>query len=513
MKFFDAVKRRWQYGAVGPPAAAAPVAVDQPSIDGLGIGMRSASAPPSPVASAFSIIKMLSLTQGNLPRGIHARDDLSRKPVLDRQHQFLWGQPNIDWRTGANSWWTMVFAHFEGWSNDYLFLRTTGSRVMGIDAIHPSRVMPRLTDSGQKEFVVDRGTLDERILTPDEMLHIPGLTFDGVRGISPVEASIMAHQTSHLLSRWQQSFLRRGPSTSVVVTANASSGKYDQAATDAFYRRWDQRHSGIENTGGAILVQNGTSVHPLVISPADAEHLAAQKYSREEVLGLYAPGLPHHLLGWSSNTSNFGTGVEAQARHLVQYVLLNRLAMIADAISQELLPPELEFEFHVKQLLRGDAKTQAEVFSKMRDRAALSADEWRGETGWAPRGIPDDFTLGKNSTALDAKTGEPTGIDEMTDEPEGDAEMAGAAEGEPEATPPIAMGARCGNAQCRSRRGHRAGRLLVQNIADRYAVCPECGERTEFEARAVLRDEADYYEAVGEILIAAANGRSTTNVN
>ena len=445
-----------------------------PGPDGLGVGdlLNAQGAPPSAVATAFAIIKFLSAAQGGLPRQLHARDDRRRKPLHPEEYRFLWRSPNAEWRTGANVWWQQLFGHFEGWANVYLWRSEVGGRTEGLYLLHPARVLP-LLEGHEKRFILDGNK--ERKYTPDEILHIPGLTFDGVRGIPPVEAGLAAHKMAIMQHRWESSFLRRGPSAAVVVSTSAED--YDAEAAQEFYDLWDLRHSGVDKAGGAILVAGGTDVSTLTIPPADARMLEAKQYTREEVLGFYAPGLPHHLLGWRSNTSNFGTGVEAQARHLVQFVLMNRLALVADAISLELLPPDLEMEFRTTHLLRGDRKTQAEVLGRMRDRGVLSAEEWREELGLPPREIEDDYLIPLNFTRFSATTGEPM----LIEKPKLQSDPGF----------PVAAGQRCQNASCSSRRNGHGGRLLVQQIGEAVGACDYCGELTALTDQQVVRDATD----------------------
>ena len=439
--------------------------------------LNAQNAPPSAVATAFAIIKFLAGAQGGLPRQIHARDDRRRQALHPPEYDFLWRRPHPEWRTGGNVWWQQLFGHFEGWANVYLWRGAFRGRTRGLYLIHPSRVLPMM-DGHEKRFRLDGDRT--RLYTPDEILHIPGLTFDGVRGIPPVEAGVSSHQMAIMQHRWERSFLRRGPSASVVVSTAAED--YDDAAAQEFYDLWELRHSGVDKAGGPILVAGGTDVKELTIPPADAQLLESMRHTREEILGFYAPGLPHHLLGWQSNTSNFGTGVEAQARHLVQFVLLNRLALVADALSLELLPPDLEMEFRTAHLLRGDRKTQAEVLRTMRDRGILSAEEWREELSYPPRAIEDDYLVPLNMTRVSAATGEPIG--EPPTSPS------------PQRAPPAGMGAivtgvRCQNGQCASRQNGHVGRLLVQQVAQAVGACDACGELTPLAGPHVVRDEAD----------------------
>ena len=167
-----------------------------PGLDGLGIGSQLSGGdqalPPTPIATAFAVIKILAFTLGGLPRIVHERDDLSRKAVRDERYKFIWGQPNADWRTGSHSWWIAAFAHFEGWANIYMWRPRVGSYTTGLYLIHPNRVRPFVDNDNQKRFIVDKKL--DKVYTPDEILHIPGLSFDGVKGIPPVQAGMAAHE-------------------------------------------------------------------------------------------------------------------------------------------------------------------------------------------------------------------------------------------------------------------------------------------------------------------------------
>ncbi len=365
-------------------------------------GGEDESQPPSGLGTAFAIIKLLSGVQGTLPRKIVQRDDPTRTPVQDREYQYLLRRPNVDWQKPSVNWWVNGFAHFEGWQNFYAWRDNAAGRTEGLFELHPARVDPFKDELGRVRYRLDGKKTP--IYTPDDILHIPGLSFDGVKGISPVRAGLQAHRRAHLLDLWGYSFLKRGISPAVIVSTN---DEVDDDAAKEFYKRFEEQHAGYRGAGGAVLLQGGNTIERLVIPPDEAQFLESKQFTREEILGYYAPGLPHHLLGWKSNTSNFGTGVEAQARHLVQFVLINRLAVFESAINDLLLPPELEFSFQVQHILRGDMKTMAEVYKKMREAGVLSADTWLAEFGLPPRGIPDDYLVQSGQTRILRETGKP----------------------------------------------------------------------------------------------------------
>ena len=269
-----------------------------------------------------------------------------------------------------------------------------------------------------------------------------------------------------------RTFLRKGSTPSGIVTSTA---ELSPATVKEFYQRFEDMHSGVDNVGSVVLVQGGSGFERITIPPEEAQYLQSRAFSREEVLGFYAPAMPHHLLGWKSNTSNFGTGIEAQGQHLVRYVLLNRLMLFEDAISTELLPPELEIEFDVSRLLRGDAKTQAEVFSKMRQGGAASAEDWRAAAGYPPREFGDDYMYPLNIKRIDAETGDEWGAeDEPEEQPVAPPIMF------PQPPPPddeeetaaLVLEARCENESCPSRAGGKLGQLLAQTSAAPRSCAP-----------------------------------------
>lgn len=484
---------------VGPqPRAAAglPPGSDGLGVEPIGIGGGGENDAPSPVVSAFAIIKLLAGVQGTLPRLVHERDDVGRMPVRTPELKYLWSTPNRDWRTGSLSFWVPVFAHLEGWNNAYIWPRTVGGpggTIVGIDFIHPGRVEPFIDDDGRKKFKVWTGGALPTVVTDEEILHIFGLSFDGVAGVRPVRAGVAAHEHAQLLDRWGRNFLRRGGRYSGMVS---TSEKLTDEDLEEWEGVWERQNAGAAAVGKTIMMDRGATYTQMTIPPEEAQYLETRQYTREEILGIYAPGLPHHLVGWKSNTSNFGTGIEAQGVHLHRYVLSQRLRLVADAVSEILLPPDLLLEFDVGELLKADMKVMAEVLLKERQAGVLSAEQWRELRGYEPRRIGDDYTYPKNMTVVAADGDEEIKFEETA--PSGPP-PPGAPSGDP--LPPggafLAEG-RCENPDCKSRRDGRPGRLLARNVGVADVRCPACGMTTAFRGPDALRDERDLAAAIAD---------------
>jgi len=198
----------------------------------------------------------------------------------------------------------------------------------------------------------------------------------------------------------------------------------------------------------------------------------------------YAP-IPHHLLGWKSNTSNFGTGIESQGIHVVMFVLLNRLRRVEEVVEQFLLPPELQLKFNVKTLLEADIRSQAEFFSKMRNISVYSADRILELLDEPPRGIPDDYLYPGNMTRIMVDGGETV--------PAGNG-----VRGQSTLSQGVITEARCPD--CRN--------LLGRNVAAADLWCEKCKAQRSFRAVEVQptaakdRDSKDVVERMAEEIAA-----------
>ena len=378
-------------GPPPPPAGAyTSVAAEAGALDGARDGA------PTAVTTAITVVCFLATRLGAFPRIVFERDDATRAPRRSQQHEYLWGKPNRD--SYSVPWWTTAFAHLVGWNNAYIWRRTNpgGDRTVALDIIHPRRVTPKV-EGRERSYILDGD--EKKAYGPDKIVHVMGLSWDGVKGVPPVRGGLGAHQVAELQERWQRSFLRRGAAPSGLLTAPED---LDDDAVDEVKTALSDEHAGPEGVGGLILLQGGLTYTPITIPPSEAQLLQSRQYSREEILGLYAPGTPHHLMGWKSNTSNFGTGIEQQNTGLVQHVFQPRQDLFASVLSEALLPPDLAFGFDTGAWTRGDARTTAEVATKMRMGGALSREEWRRMTGLPAAPLPDDWWQPKNVTAVAA---------------------------------------------------------------------------------------------------------------
>ena len=447
------------------------------------------SKPPAPIATVAAIISIISQTCGQLPRRIYEDGVVSRAPIPNQREKYphLIGRPNGKDAMSGNTFWEAVFASVEGWGNAYVWIDRIGKGDRGVQGLYflmPQRVKP-FRDGNTVSYRLDDD--QNKSYRSDEILHIAKNMYDGVRGMTPIRAGNLSHDLSESAERMGLAFMKRGATVGGIVS---SPEKLNQEESDEFYDNFDKFHAGGLNAGAVMLLDGNMKYEKIGIPMNEAQFLETRQFEREEILAWYAPGMPHHLLGWKSSASNWGTGVEAQSIAFVKYVLLSRLRRVEELVSELFLPPELEFEFTVDELMRGDSKVRSEVYNRMRGSGVLSADEWRALEHMAPRGIDDDYWQPLNYDRISKDSGDVL-VDSNTPEP-----IA------PEPIDPgmaaehIVGELRCGNQECPSRADGRKGALLGRNVGAAEIMCNQCSQVTKIKPGEALRDHQDLSEAL-----------------
>lgn len=476
------ILRRILVGPPPPPPMSMPaMGAGEPGLYGLGVGLGGGtrSAPPAPIATVAAIISVISQTCGQLPREVLRDDQDDHAPVRDRRYAYLTGKPNRYDAMRGNAFWEAVFASVEGWGNAYIWIDRFASGYAGVSGLHflmPQRVRPERHGYMVRYSIESDGP--NRTRSSDEIAHVGKNMYDGLEGSSPMRAGAMTHQLAQQAERMGLTFYRRGATVGGVVMHPE---RLNQPEVEEFYRNFRRYHQGGAQAGNVLLLEGNAKYERIGIPPNEAQFLETRQFQREEILGWYAPGMPHHLLGWRSSASNWGTGVEQQSIAFVQYVLLSRLRRVEELVTEEFLPDGLRFEFKVGELLRGDTRVRGEMFQRMRGLGVLSADEWRMREGMAPRGIPDDYLEPTNMGRIDAGSGR------LLDQPTQPQRPAPA----PPSSALLLDEMRCANAGCPSRANGKRGALLARSVGDAEVKCGQCGETTAVKAGHVARDAQD----------------------
>lgn len=331
----DAVENR-DLLSIGDPAFAAYFGLGVPNYTGVTIGETTALS----ISAVWRAVSLISGTIASLRVGaVQENEDGSREWIpswLDSP-----GGPGGPTRF---EFWETVLVHLLLHGNAYLLhIRNGGGGLAGLYPIHPCAVsVERAPDSVMKTYRVtlDDGTVRE--FTDFDLLHIPAMSTDGIRGMGPIQIARNSLGIAIAADRAAGRMFSQGAFLSGMVTpeedVSEDEAKSIKASLDANVSGWD-------NAGTIAVINRKLKFTQWSMSNEDAQFLQSRQFQIEEIARWY--GVPPYELMQTEKQTSWGTGIEAQQRGLARQVLGPWTERIEQRVSR-LLPTGrcLEFDFH-----------------------------------------------------------------------------------------------------------------------------------------------------------------------
>jgi HK97 family phage portal protein len=227
--------------------------------------------------------------------------------------------------------------------------------------VHPLRVQVFVTDDGSRlvyriepEFVYGTAIGKVKILDQDDVLHVPGFGFDGVRGMTPLrhslrQAGAIALATQDYAANFFANSAR--PDYALVTEQNLSDEKIA-----AFQAAVDDRHRSGANAHRPMVLHSGLDIKTWSISASDMQLLSTRQFQIEEICRVY--GVPPFMVGHTEKNTSWGAGVESMGKGFVRYALRQHLHKFEVEINRKLFRTATRIaEFDTSDLERADTAT------------------------------------------------------------------------------------------------------------------------------------------------------------
>jgi HK97 family phage portal protein len=316
-----------------------------------GLAINEANALEIP--AIWKCIKILAESIASLPLILYERDGDARSratnhPYYDLMHT----QPNpemssMQYREGQ-------IIHLGLWGDHYAEKQMNGMGIVkALWPLLPNRVTPFRTDNGKGPLAYEyRPATGETIfLHRGQVIHTPGLSYNGVTGLSPIgynrESLGLAKATQQFGAR-----LFSNDATPGGVLEHPKS--LSPEALQRLRGDWNDAYSGLSNAHRVAVLQEGMKFNPISIPPEDAQFLETRKFQDEDIYGMYR--IPPHLAGDLEHATY--TNIIEQSLEFVVYTLFPWFVRIEQALNTQLLNAKdrkkFFFEHLVDALLRGN---------------------------------------------------------------------------------------------------------------------------------------------------------------
>lgn len=341
--------------------------LDPPNAAGVVVNERTALT----FSAYFNGVDLISGQVAGLPRKVYRKAAENDREEAGANHPAQWlihDEPN-EYMTPFVFWQTLM-GHVLTWGNGYAAIEWDGAmRPLSLVIVTPDRVEVKMIGR-ELQYVVDGG---RSVLNAEDVFHIPGLAFDGLRGYS---VATMARQSLALglaAERFGASFFGQGAWPGVVAHHPAT---LSQEASDRLRKSWNDLHQGPDKAHRLAIFEEGMKIEKIGIPPEDAQFLQSREFQVVEVARWL--NLPPHKLKHKVGERP-GGNIEASQIEFLTDTLAPWLTRIEQECNRKLLSKTQRGTYYVQHVvnavLRTDAQTRMEVQKGYLDMGVMTQEQ------------------------------------------------------------------------------------------------------------------------------------------
>jgi HK97 family phage portal protein len=265
--------------------------------------------------------------------------------------------------------------------NAFFRLETNrADELIAIVPLHPDKMKLKLLDGGVIEYHYQQGIGTPRVFSSEEIMHVKGLSSDGLIGYSPITVGAGTIALSQAAESYGSRFFNNSATPSGILS---HPGKLKPEARSNIKKSWQAAH-GSGKQHSVALLEEGLAWTAMSVSPEEAQFIATRTYQAEEIARLY--NVPPHLL-MLLDRSTFSNVVEANKAFAVNCIrpwAIRWEQAIRKSILERFGDRSLSTEFEMDALLRPDTMARAQANQILLQNGALTIDEWRGRENMNP---------------------------------------------------------------------------------------------------------------------------------
>ena len=332
------------------------------------------------MTAVYSCVRILSEAVAGLPLHLYKYTDSGGKAMaLDHSlYRLLHDEPNPEMSSFVFR--ETLMTHLLLWGNAYAqIIRNGKNEIVALYPLMPNKMSVDRDENGRLYYTYYRGS-DEAIknkefavtLQPSDVLHIPGLGFDGLVGYSPIAMAKNAIGMAIACEEYGAKFFANGAAPGGVLE-HPGTIKDPQRVRES----WQSTFGGSGNANKIAVLEEGMKYTPIGISPEQAQFLETRKFQINEIARIFR--VPPHMVG-DLEKSSF-SNIEQQSLEFVKYTLDPWVIRWEQSIQRSLLNSEEKkkyfAKFNVEGLLRGDYQSRMNGYAIGRQNGWMSANDIR----------------------------------------------------------------------------------------------------------------------------------------
>lgn len=325
-------------------------------------------------SAVYACVRILAESVAGLPLHVYERTANGSKSTKPSHplYRLLHDEPNREMTSFVFR--ETLMSHLLLWGNAYAqIIRDGRGFPIALYPLLPDRMAVDRRESGElvHTYQSDKGQVK---LRRENVLHIPGLGFDGLIGYSPIAMAKNAVGLALATEDYGATFFANGANPGGVLE---HPGVIKPEQADRLRESWQSQFGGA-NAHKVAVLEEGLKFHQMSIPPEQAQFLETRKFQINEIARIFR--VPPHMVG-DLEKSSF-SNIEQQSLEFVKYTLDPWVVRWEQSLQQALLLPSekatIFIKFNLDGLLRGDYQSRMQGYSTGIQNGFMSVNDVRG---------------------------------------------------------------------------------------------------------------------------------------
>ena len=242
------------------------------------------------VSTVYACVRVIAETVASLPLHVYeVTDKGSTKAQEHPLYRLLHDEPNSEMTSFV--WREAMLTHLLLWGNSYSqIIRNGRGHILGLYPLLPDRMEVDRDSAGTLTYTYSLASGQTVRLLPEDVLHIPGLGFDGVMGYSPIALEKNAIGLGIAAEEYGSKFFSNGATPSGVLT-HPNTVKDPKKLRES----WNAAYGGSANSGKVAILEENMKFERISMPNNEAQFLETRKFQVSEICRIYR--VPPHLIG------------------------------------------------------------------------------------------------------------------------------------------------------------------------------------------------------------------------
>ena len=330
------------------------------------------------LSTVYACVRVIAETVASLPLNVFETvKEGSSKALNHPLYRLLHDEPNAEMTSFIFR--EVMLTHLLLWGNSYSqIIRTGRNRITGLYPLLPDKMAVDRDKSGTLVYTYTTRDGTPVVLDPSDVMHIPGLGFDGIMGYSPIALERNAIGLGIASEEYGSKFFSNGARPSGILT-HPNTVKNPKALRES----WNAAYGGSANAGRVCVLEEGMRFESIAMPNNEAQFLETRKFQVDEICRIFR--VPPHLV-CNLEHATF-SNIEHSSIDFAVHTIRPWLVRIEQAMNRTLFSEQEKggsssgrrfyVGFNMDGLMRGDYKSRMEGYAIARQNGWMSANDIR----------------------------------------------------------------------------------------------------------------------------------------